>query len=196
MVASLEIKFCPACGAGVEQRTPAGDSRPRYICTQCHLIHYQNPNLVVGSIPEWQDQILLCRRAIEPRYGMWTLPGGFMENGESVTAAAARETREEANADIQVGELYSVYSLPYINQVHLLFRATLLNLDFAPGEESLEVRLFREEDIPWDDMAFRPIKYSLQAYFADRKQGRFTLHIGELSAPAHFHAPIQYKSQP
>ncbi len=190
MVANLEMKFCPACGSAVEWRVPHGDSRPRYICTTCDIIHYQNPNLVVGAIPEWQDQILLCRRAIEPRYGLWTLPGGFMENGESVGAGAARETREEANAEIAIGELYSMYSLPYINQVHLLFRATLLNLDFGPGEESLEVKLFREEEIPWDEIAFRPIKLSLQAYFADRRRGQFTLHIGELGPPQHIHTHI------
>lgn len=187
------MKYCSACGATVEWRIPKGDSRPRFICTACGVIHYQNPNLVVGSIPEWGDQILLCRRAIEPRYGLWTLPGGFMENGESTGAAAIRETQEEAHADIALGDLYSMYSLPYINQVHLLFRATLLNLDFSAGEESLEVKLFREEEIPWDEIAFRPIKLSLQAYFADRKQGKFTFHIGELSAPLHPHPPSTQK---
>jgi ADP-ribose pyrophosphatase YjhB (NUDIX family) len=141
----------------------------------------------VGSIPVWEDKILLCRRAIEPRYGLWTLPGGFMENGESTGAAAIRETQEEAHADIALGDLFSMYSLPYINQVHLLFRAKLLNLDFSAGEESLEVRLFSEADIPWNEIAFRPIKLSLESFFADRKQGQFTFHIGELSAPHHLH---------
>jgi ADP-ribose pyrophosphatase YjhB (NUDIX family) len=179
------MKFCSACGATVEWRIPKGDSRPRFICTACGIIHYQNPNMVVGSIPEWEDKILLCRRAIEPRYGLWTLPGGFMENGESTGDAAIRETMEEANADIQLGELFSMYSLPYISQVHLLFRATLMNLDFSAGEESLEVKLFAEHEIPWDEIAFRPIKFSLQHYFADRKNGLFTFHIGELAAPHH-----------
>ena len=181
------MKFCSACGAPVVWRIPHDDSRPRFVCTACNMIHYQNPNLVVGSIPVWEEQILLCRRAIEPRYGLWTLPGGFMENGESTGNAAIRETQEEAHADIELGDLFSMYSLPYINQVHLLFCAKLLNLNFSAGEESLEVRLFSEADIPWNEIAFRPIKLSLESYFADRKLGKFTLHIGELSAPHHTH---------
>lgn len=141
--------------------------------------------MVIGSIPEWEDKILLCRRAIEPRHGLWTLPGGFMENGESTTDAAIRETQEEANARIAIGDLYSMYSLPYINQVHLLFRARLLDLDFGPGAESLEVRLFAENEIPWDEIAFRPVKYSLEHYFADRRKGHFSFHIGTLEPPPH-----------
>ncbi len=141
--------------------------------------------MVIGSIPEWEDKILLCRRAIEPRHGLWTLPGGFMENGESTTDAAIRETQEEANARIAIGDLYSMYSLPYINQVHLLFRARLLDLDFGPGAESLEVRLFAENEIPWDEIAFRPVKYSLEHYFADRRKGHFSFHIGTLERPPH-----------
>ena len=184
MVAILEMKFCSECGASVELRIPPDDNRLRHVCTTCATVHYQNPKLVVGAIPEWEDgRILLCRRAIEPRYGLWTLPAGFMENGESTTEAAARETLEEANGHIAVGELYSMYSLPYINQVHLLFRARLLDLDFSPGAESLEVELFEEQDIPWDDLAFRPVHFTLQHYFADRKNGHFQFHIGSLEAP-------------
>lgn len=182
-MAVLEINYCPSCGAAVELRRPDDDNRPRHICTACGTIHYQNPNLVIGSIPEWEDRILLCRRAIEPRHGLWTLPGGFMENGESTTDAAIRETLEEANAKIEIGDLYSMYSLPYINQVHLLFRARLLDLDFGPGPESLEVRLFAENEIPWDEIAFRPVKYSLEHYFADRRKGHFSFHIGALERP-------------
>lgn len=187
-MANLEINFCPSCGATVELRCPDDDNRPRYICTACDTIHYQNPNLVVGSIPEWEDpegknSILLCRRAIEPRQGLWTLPGGFMENGETTTEAAIRETLEEANARIEIIELYSMYSLPYINQVHLQFRARLLDLNFSPGAESLEVRLFTEAEIPWDEIAFRPIKFSLEHYFADRRKGSFNFHIGEILSP-------------
>ena len=179
------MKFCSACGAAVELRIPDDDSRPRHVCTACGTIHYQNPNMVIGSLPEWKDKILLCRRAIEPRLGLWTLPGGFMENGESTTQAAIRETLEEANARIEIGELYSMYSLPYINQVHLLFRARLLDLDFSPGIESLEVRLFGEAEIPWDEIAFRPIRFSLEHFFAERKQGQFNLHVGELPPTAY-----------
>lgn len=178
------MKFCSACGGTVELRIPADDNRARYICTACNTIHYQNPRLVIGSIPVWQDKVLLCRRAIEPQYGKWTFPGGFMENGESTAQAAMRETLEEASARIAITDLYSMYSLPYIDQVHLLFRAELLDLDFAPGTESLEVRLFAETEIPWDELAFRPVRYSLEHYFAERKHGRFSLHMGELAPVA------------
>lgn len=178
------MKFCSACGAPVELRQPPDDNRLRYVCTACTTIHYQNPNLVIGAIPEWQDgRILLCRRAIEPRHGLWTLPAGFMENGETTTEAAIRETLEEANARIAISELYSMYNLAYINQVHLLFRAELLDLDFSPGMESLEVKLFDEQDIPWDELAFRPVRFTLQHYFADRKAGSFQFHTGDLAAP-------------
>ena len=146
-------------------------------------MHYQNPKMIVGAIPEWKGKILLCRRAIEPRQGLWTLPAGFMENGETIAEAAARETLEEANAQVSIGDLYSLYNLPYINQVHLLFRARLLNLDFSPGAESLEVRLYSEEDIPWDTLAFRAVRFTLQHYFADRKSGDFRFRIGDLAAP-------------
>lgn len=139
--------------------------------------------MVIGSIPEWEDKILLCRRAIEPRYGLWTLPGGFMENGESTGAAAIRETLEEACARIEIIDLYSMYSLPYIDQVHMLFRARLLDLDFAPGQESLEVKLFSESEIPWAELAFRPVRYSLEHYFSERKKGTFSLHVDELGPP-------------
>jgi ADP-ribose pyrophosphatase YjhB (NUDIX family) len=175
------MKYCSACGAAVELRVPDDDSRLRHICTACGIIHYQNPKMVIGSIPEWEDKVLLCRRAIEPRHGLWTLPGGFMENGESTAQAAIRETLEEANAHIALGDLYSMYSLPYIDQVHMLFRAKLLDLDFSPGPESLEVRLFSEAEIPWDELAFRPVRFSLEHYFAERNSGAFTFHIGELS---------------
>lgn len=178
------MKYCSACGATVELRVPGDDNRARHICTACGIIHYQNPRLVVGSIPEWEDKVLLCRRAIEPRYGFWTLPGGFMENGESTGQGAIRETLEEANARIAIIDLYSMYSLPYIDQVHLLFRARLLDTDFSPGQESLEVRLFTESEIPWDELAFRPIRYSLEHYFNDRKSGAFGFHTGELHTPA------------
>ena len=185
MVAILEMKFCSACGAEVELRLPPDDNRPRYVCTICATIHYQNPKLVIGSIPVWEDgRILLCRRAIEPRHGLWTLPAGFMENGETTAEAATRETLEEANARVEIGDLYSMYNLPNINQVHLLFRARLLDLDFSPGVESLEVGLFEERDIPWGEIAFRPVLFTLEHYFADSKTGNFSLHTGDLRAPA------------
>ena len=177
------MKFCSLCGAPVELRQLPNDNRTRHVCISCGEVHYQNPKLIVGAIPEWQDKILLCRRAIEPRHGLWTLPAGFMENGETTVEAASRETLEEANAQVEIGELYSLYNLPYINQVHLLFRAKLLNLDFSPGVESLEVQLFSEQDIPWSTLAFRPVYSTLQHYFFDRKNGVFQFHIGDLPPP-------------
>ncbi len=178
------MKYCPECGAPVELQIPPDDNRPRFVCTLCTTIHYQNPKLVIGSIPEWEDgRILLCRRAIEPRHGLWTLPAGFMENGETTTEAAIRETLEEANARVALGELYTMVNLPDINQVHLLFRATLLDLDFSPGAESLEVELFEEQDIPWDEIAFRPVSMTLKHYFADRMNNNFQFHLGDLVAP-------------
>ncbi|MFA6119782.1 MAG: NUDIX hydrolase [Sideroxydans sp.] len=178
------MKYCAECGSPVELRIPQDDSRERYICTTCDTIHYQNPRNIVGCIPVWKDgRILLCRRAIEPRHGLWTLPAGFMENGETTEEGAARETLEEANARVKIHELYAMFNLSYINQVQLLYRATLLDLDFSPGVESLEVRLFAEEEIPWDTLAFRPVKFALQHYFKERKTGVFTLLTGDLEPP-------------
>lgn len=181
------MKFCSLCGAPVELRVPPDDNRNRHVCTSCGEVHYQNPKLIVGAVPVWQDKILLCRRAIEPRHGLWTLPAGFMENGETTSEAAARETQEEANAHVAIGDLYTLYNLPHINQVHLLFRAELLDLDFSAGAESLEVRLFTEQDIPWDTLAFRPVRLTLQHFFNDRKSGDFRFRTGDL-APAGHHA--------
>lgn len=182
------MKFCPDCGAPVELRLPQDDHRERHVCTVCTTIHYQNPKLIVGAIPVWEDgRILLCRRAIEPRHGLWTLPAGFMENGETTAEAAARETLEEANARVAIGELYSMHNLAYINQVHLLFQARLLDLDFSPGVESLEVALLSEDEIPWDTLAFRPVKFTLQRFFADRKKASFPFFNADLSPPVRPH---------
>ncbi|MCU0840740.1 MAG: NUDIX hydrolase [Thiobacillaceae bacterium] len=178
------MNFCSHCGAALSFRVPAGDNRPRFVCDACGSVHYQNPKMVVGCIPEWQDRILLCRRAIEPKYGLWTLPAGFMENGETTADGAARETLEEAGARVEVLELHSLINLPDINQVYLMYRARLLDLDFAPGEESLEAALFREADIPWGEIAFRTIHNTLDDYYADRRRGAFRLHLGSL-----FHKP-------
>jgi 8-oxo-dGTP pyrophosphatase MutT (NUDIX family) len=177
------MKFCSACGASVDHRVPEGDTLPRYICAECETIHYENPKMVVGCIPVWGDQILLCRRAIEPRHGYWTLPAGFLENGESASAGAMRETLEEADARVEMGEMFSFYNLTHINQIYVMFRARLLDLNFGPGTESLEVRLFKEEDIPWDQMAFRTVSETLKHFFADRKRGTFTLHMGDTPPP-------------
>ena len=177
----MTMKFCSSCGAAVVQRIPEGDSLVRSVCVDCGTVHYENPKMVVGCIPEWEDRILLCRRAIEPRYGFWTLPAGFLENGESVAAGAARETLEEAEARVEIGALYTFYNLTHINQVYLMFRGRLLDLDYGAGAESLEVRLFREEEIPWDQMAFRAVAETLRHYFADRATGQFGFHIGDIA---------------
>ena len=177
------MKYCCHCSATVEFIVPEGDSLPRYVCTQCNIIHYQNPKMVVGCIPEWEDKILLCRRAIEPRLGWWTLPAGFMENNETLAQAAARETLEEANARVEIGDLYTVYSLPHISQVYFLFRARLLDLDFKPGIESLDVKLMAEHEIPWEEMAFRVIHDPLKQYFKERREGKFGFHMGVIDKP-------------
>lgn len=177
------MNFCSQCGHRVIVTIPDGDTHPRHVCPACGTIHYQNPKMIVGTIPEWENKILLCRRAIEPKHGLWTLPAGFMENGETTAQGAARETLEEANARVEVGELYSLYNLPHINQVYLMFRARLLDLDFGPGVESLEVALFAEQDIPWDRLAFRTVEATLRAYFADRRRGRFRFHMADIGPP-------------
>jgi ADP-ribose pyrophosphatase YjhB (NUDIX family) len=174
------MKFCSQCGAPVCLRIPPGDHRPRYICETCDTIHYQNPKIVAGCIPEWQGRILLCRRAIEPRHGLWTLPAGFMENGESAVTAATREAFEEANAVVENPTLYGVYSLLHVSQVYLMFRGQLKDGFASPGEESLEVRLFREEEIPWDELAFTVVRETLEQYFAERRRGAFKLHVGDI----------------
>ena len=174
------MNFCSHCGETVTVRVPSGDNLPRHICDACGMVHYQNPKIVVGCIPEWEDRILLCRRAIEPRYGLWTLPAGFMENGETVQQGAARETLEEACARVRVGALYALFNLPHINQVYMLFRAELQDLDFGPGSESLEVTLMREDEIPWQEIAFPVIGESLKLYWADRAAGHFPLRSGAI----------------
>ena len=185
MNANDRMKFCSECGSpDVAWRIPDGDSVPREVCGACGAIHYRNPKVVVGCLATWEDRVLLCRRAIEPRHGLWTLPAGFMENGETLAAGAARETIEEARARVDVGELYTVISLPQISQVYVMFRSRLLDLDFGPGPESLEVRLFHEDEIPWDRIAFRTIARTLRTFFLDRRDGAFPLHVSALERRA------------
>ena len=176
------MKFCSNCAAPVVQRVPPGDNLPRWVCDQCGEIHYQNPKLVVGTIPEHEGRLLLCRRAIEPRYGYWTLPAGFMENDETCGQAAARETLEEAGARVELGAPFTLISVPHVNQVHLFYRARLLDLEFTPGEESLEVALLAEAAIPWKDLAFRTVATTLRHWFADRARGAFAFHAEDLLA--------------
>lgn len=177
------IKFCNVCGSAVSHRVPDGDNMPRAVCDACGTIHYQNPKFVVGCIPEWEDRILICKRAIEPRYGKWTLPAGYMENGETTTEGAAREALEEANARVEVHSLYTCYSVPHISQVYLLFRARLLDLDFSAGSESLEVKLVSEHEIPWGELAFSSVRRTLKHFFDDRRAGRFEARFGDIRPP-------------
>ena len=159
------MNFCSNCGNPVKFGSVPDDDNPRYFCEQCGAIHYENPKLVTGCLPRWEDQILLCKRAIEPRKGLWTLPAGFLEMGESVEQGAARETLEEANARVEIVRVFSIYSLPQIGQVYLIFLADLKDLDFHPGKESLEVRLFGKEEVPFGQIAFTAIRFTLEKYF-------------------------------
>ena len=177
------MKFCSNCGAPVRLRVPPGDSLPRHVCDNCQAIHYQNPRMVVGCIPEWEDRILLCRRGIEPRHGLWTVPAGYMENGETTFQGAIRETLEEASARVEIGPLYALYNIPHINQVYILFRARLLDADVRPGAETLEVALFTEREIPWDRIAFASVRHTLTHYYDDRRNGEFKFHMGTIEQP-------------
>lgn len=177
---TVRINFCSKCGARTVERIPDGDTLPRAVCDQCETIHYQNPNLIVGCVPEWEDRVLLCKRAIEPRVGLWTVPAGFMENGETTAAGAMRETLEEANARVDILAPYALYNLPHISQVYLLFRARLRDLDFSAGSETLQVELFGENEIPWDELAFATVRHTLRHFFADRRSGEFRFHMGTI----------------
>jgi len=176
------MNYCSHCGSPrLEIRVPEGDTLPRTVCAACGTIHYANPKIVVGCLPEWDRKVLLCKRAIDPRRGLWTLPAGFLENGETLTAGALRETLEEANARVTLADLYTVISLPQINQVYMMFRSTLRDVDFGPGEESLDVRLFDEAEVPWESLAFRTIARTLRNWFLDRKSGSFPLRVSALA---------------
>jgi ADP-ribose pyrophosphatase YjhB (NUDIX family) len=150
------------------------------VCDTCSTIHYQNPKIVAGCIPVWKDRLLLCRRAIEPRQGLWTLPAGFMENGESTEQAAARETWEEARAAVENMQLFGVFSIPHINQVYMMFRADMRSADYRPGPESLDVQLFEESQIALDELAFPVVRRTLEHYFSDLKARRFPVHVEDI----------------
>ena len=174
------MNYCSNCGAPVDLKVPPGEDRERHVCSSCHTIHYQNPKIVAGCLPIWQGSVLLCRRAIEPRHGLWTLPAGFMENQESVLEAAIRETLEEANARVEIIDLYTMINLPHVNQVYMMYRAELLDLDYSAGSETLELGLFTESEIPWDELAFKTIYHTLRCYFADRAGGHYRFHMGDI----------------
>lgn len=177
MMFQRTIRYCRTCGSAVEYRIPDdGDTRERAVCPACHTIHYENPLNVVGTIPVLDGKVLLCKRNIEPRKGKWTLPAGFMELQETSAQGAARETVEEAGAQFTLGPLFSLLNVPRVGQVHLFYRATLLSDVFAPGYETMEARLFTEEEVPWDELAFRTVRETLLRYFADRRTGAFGVH--------------------
>ena len=173
------MKYCQQCAADLHYRIPEGDDKPRYCCIECDLVFYQNPKNVVGTLPIVDGKVLLCKRAIQPRKGKWTLPAGFLENGESSLEGAIRETDEEAGASVKVSanSLYTLFNLPSINQMYLFFKVELENLDFEPGIESLEVQLFAEEEIPWKEIAFPVVKTTLESYFEDRKNNVFPVRM-------------------
>lgn len=171
------MNFCSNCGQPVALLIPAGDHLERHVCGHCGTIHYQNPRIIAGCVPEIGSKILLCRRAIEPRLGFWTIPAGFMENGETVQQGAAREAMEEALAQVRIGSLLSIVHVLHVHQVHMIFRAELANADFGVGPESLEVHLCAPHEIPWDTLAFESVRFSLKRYLEDRQSGREGLHF-------------------
>lgn len=180
MFTPRSIKHCRACGAPAKYCVPADDNRERATCTACGTIHYENPLNVVGTVPAWDDQVLLCRRAIEPRYGLWTLPAGFMELGETTRDGALRETVEEAGARVEMQDLFTLLNVVRVGQVHFFYRARLLDTRFEPGPETLEARLFREEEVPWEEIAFRTVKETLRRWFDDRRRGQFGFHSADI----------------
>jgi ADP-ribose pyrophosphatase YjhB (NUDIX family) len=176
------IKHCRNCGTSVVYRIPDdGDTKARAICTACTTVHYENPLNVVGTVPAWGDKVLLCKRNIEPRWGKWTLPAGFMELNETVAEGAARETVEESGAEFELEGLFSLVNVARVGQVHLFYRARLLSDRFNPGFETIEARLFAEDEIPWDEIAFRTVKETLERYFADRRAGSFSIHAIDIT---------------
>ena len=174
------MNFCSACGDKVSLTIPEGDNRERFVCGSCQTIHYENPKIVTGCIAQWQDKILLCKRAIEPRHGLWTLPAGFMENAETNLQGAMRETAEEANAEVENMKLFCVFSIAHISQVYTMYLGDLIAGRASAGIESLEVALVTEQEIPWQEIAFRVIHETLKLYYEDKKQGSFKTHYGDI----------------
>lgn len=181
MFDTRRIKHCRSCGAEVRYLVPPDDSRERAVCRQCSEIHYDNPINVVGTVPVWNDRVLLCRRAIEPRRGLWTLPAGFLELGETCDQGAHRETQEEAGASIELLGLFAVLDVVRAGQVHLFYRARMIDASLAPGPETLEAQLFAEHEIPWDELAFRTVRRTLELFFEDRRNGHFGVHTAQIA---------------
>jgi ADP-ribose pyrophosphatase YjhB (NUDIX family) len=181
MFEARSIRHCKSCGNKVVYEIPADDNRDRAVCTVCRTVHYENPLNVVGTLPVWGEQVLLCKRNIQPRHGYWTLPAGFMELGETTAQGALRETTEEAGARIEMQGLYTLLNVTRVSQVHFYYRARLLDIDFAPGPETIEARLFHEHEIPWEQLAFRTVRATLEAFFQDRQQGQFGFHVADIA---------------
>ena len=177
------MKYCSKCGEQVDLKIPEGDNRARYCCVGCNTIHYQNPNVVVGTVPVKENKILLCKRAINPRYGLWTLPAGFLENGETLEQGAFRETLEETNTEVKIQFLYAIFNIPQIAQVYMLYLAEVMQNNFGPTSESLEVKFFKKEEILWEELAFPFVKNALDHYFNDLKNGKFSLKIEIIERP-------------
>lgn len=177
----MAINFCHCCGAPMEEKIPLDDDHLRAVCTQCPHVHYENPKMVVGCIPVFQDQILLCQRNIEPRKGKWTLPAGYLENQETVQEGALRETLEETRARVRIMGPYRLFNIVFVDQIYLMFRAELTTQEFGPTSESIQVRLFKEAEIPWDDIAFEVIRQTLMDFFQDRNQGAYPFKIKDLT---------------
>ena len=180
MLVPRAIKHCRTCGAPTRYAVPEGDNRERATCSDCGAIHYENPTNIVGTVPVWEEKVLLCRRNIEPRYGLWTLPAGFMELGETSAEGALRETVEEAGANIELQELFTVMNVVRVGQIHLYYRARLRDTRFEPGPETIEAQLFDENDIPWEQLAFRTVKETLRCFFEDRRRGEFGVHCADI----------------
>ncbi len=177
LLALMYMNFCIICGHETTEKIPLGDHQIRRVCVQCGNIHYENPKVICGALALWEDKVLLCRRAIEPRNGLWTLPAGYMELFETMEQGAARETREEAEAEIHIEQLYCMYNIPRIGQIYVLFKANLIDGTFGAGEESIECRLFDEHEIPWTELAFPSVERTLRHYFEDRKNNSFITHL-------------------
>ena len=176
------IKHCKNCGAAVVYRLPDdGDTKQRAVCPACHTVHYENPLNVVGTVPHFGDRVLLCKRNIEPRFGKWTLPAGFMELDETLAEGAARETVDEAGAQFEMQSLFSILNVARVGQVHMFYRARLTSDQFDPGTETIEARLFLESEIPWSEIAFRTVKETLERYFADQRAGAFSIHTVDIT---------------
>ena len=174
------MNYCSICSGKVILKVPEGDNRERYVCTNCGAIHYSNPNVVVGTLPTFEDKILLCKRAIEPRVGLWTVPAGFLENGESLLEGAWRETKEETQAEVAMRDIFSIFNIPQINQIYVIYLANIEDNSFGPTSESLDVKLFSHDEIPWEELAFPFVPKTINHYYECLEKKSFKLHVEDI----------------